>query len=75
MTIRSPRFSVRSCCGFPDFAAFDVGIEWPSHCSSTPELVRLQAHLSAPMTYRTAARSVALPTIGIRPFFDFFSNS
>jgi hypothetical protein len=28
---------------------------WPLHCRSTPELDRVQAHLSALMTYRTAA--------------------
>ncbi|WP_162530945.1 hypothetical protein, partial [Rhodovastum atsumiense] len=30
------------------------GVDWPSHCRSAPELDRLQAHLSALMTYRVA---------------------
>jgi hypothetical protein len=46
---RLPRFR-RTACG-----AIEVGIEWPSHCRSTPELDRVQAHLSALMAYRTAA--------------------
>ncbi len=32
-----------------------AGVGWPSHCRSTPELDRLQAHLCAVTTYRTAA--------------------
>jgi hypothetical protein len=47
--VRLPRFRCVAC------GAIDVGIEWPSHCRSTPELSRVQAHLSALMTYRTAA--------------------
>ena len=47
--VRLPRFRCSAC------GSIEVGIEWPSHCRSTPELDRLQAHLSAPMTYRTAA--------------------
>jgi len=31
------------------------GVGWPLHCRSTPELDRLQAHLCAVTTYRTAA--------------------
>jgi hypothetical protein len=49
VVVRLPRFRCVAC------GAIDVGIEWPSHCRSTPELSRLQAHLSALMTYRTAA--------------------
>jgi hypothetical protein len=47
--VRLPRFR-RATCG-----AIEVGVEWPSHCRSTPELDRFQAHLSALTTYRTAA--------------------
>jgi len=32
-----------------------AGVSWPSHCRSTPELDRLRAHLSALMSYRSAA--------------------
>jgi hypothetical protein len=49
VVVRLPRFRCTAC------GAIEVGIEWPSHCRSTPELSRLQAHLSALMTYRTAA--------------------
>ena len=49
VTIRLPRFRCATCSGS------EPGINWPSHCRSTPELDRLQAHLSALMTYRTAA--------------------
>ena len=49
VTIRLPRFRCAACCGS------ESGIDWPSHCRSTPELDRLQAHLAALMTYRTAA--------------------
>jgi hypothetical protein len=47
--VRLPRFRCAAC------GTIGVGIDWPSHCRSTPELDRLQAHLSALMTYRTAA--------------------
>jgi hypothetical protein len=47
--VRVPRFRCAAC------GAIEVGIEWPLHCRSTPELDRVQAHLSALMTYRTAA--------------------
>jgi hypothetical protein len=47
--VRLPRFRCSAC------GAIEVGIEWPLHCRSTPELDRVQAHLSALMTYRTAA--------------------
>src|ERR1700676_1023694 len=49
VVVRLPRFRCTAC------GAIEVGIEWPSHCRSTPELDRVQAHLSALMTYRTAA--------------------
>ena len=47
--VRLPRFRCAACGGI------EAGVAWPSHCRSTPELDRLQAHLSALMTYRTAA--------------------
>jgi hypothetical protein len=49
VAVRLPRFRCAAC------DAIEVGIEWPSHCRSTPELDQLQARLSALMTYRTAA--------------------
>jgi hypothetical protein len=49
VTVRFPHF----CCAA--YSGSEPGIDWPSHCCSTPELDRLQAHLSALMTYRTAA--------------------
>jgi hypothetical protein len=49
VVVRLPRFRCTAC------GAIEVGIEWPSRCRSTPELDRVQAHLSALMTYRTAA--------------------
>ena len=49
VTVRLPRFRCAACGGS------ETGIAWPRHCRSTPELDRLQAHLSAVMTYRTAA--------------------
>ncbi len=48
VTLRLPRFRCAACGGI------EAGIAWPSHCRSTPELDRLQAHLCAVMTYRTA---------------------
>jgi hypothetical protein len=33
----------------------EIGVGWPSHCRSTPELDQLQARLSALMPYRVAA--------------------
>jgi hypothetical protein len=32
----------------------EAGVDWPSHCRSTPELDQLRAHLSALMPYRIA---------------------
>ncbi len=49
VTVRLPRFRCAACSGI------EAGVGWPSHCRSTPELDRLQAHLCAVMTYRTAA--------------------
>jgi hypothetical protein len=49
VTVRPPRFRCGACGGN------ESGIDWPSRCRSTPELDRLQAHLCALLTYRTAA--------------------
>ncbi len=49
VTVRLPRFRCAGCGGI------EAGIEWPSHCRSTPELDQLRAHLSALMPYRVAA--------------------
>ena len=49
VTMRLARFRCAACGGI------EAGVGWPSHCRSTPELDRLQAHLCALMTYRTAA--------------------
>ena len=49
VTVRLPRFRCAAC------GAIEVGIDWPSHCRSTPGLDQLEAHLAALMTYRTAA--------------------
>jgi hypothetical protein len=48
-TVRLPRFRCTAC------DELEAGMDWPSHCRSTPELDRLQANLSALMTYRVAA--------------------
>jgi hypothetical protein len=48
-TLRLPRFRCAAC------GRIETGINWPSHCRSTPELDRLRAHLSALMTYRVSA--------------------
>jgi len=53
VTLRLPRFRCAACGGI------EAGIAWPVHCRSTPELDRLQAHLCALMTYRTAADVLA----------------
>jgi transposase len=47
--IRLPRFRCATCC------KIEPSLRWPAHCRPTPELDQLQAHLSALMTYRTAA--------------------
>jgi hypothetical protein len=44
VTLRLPRFRCAAC------GRIETGINWPSHCRSTPELDRLRAHLSALMT-------------------------
>jgi hypothetical protein len=49
VTVRLPRFRCIACGGI------ESGVDWPSHGRSTPERDQLQAHLSALMTYRTAA--------------------
>ena len=49
VVVRLPRFRCIACDGI------ESGVDWPSRSRSTPELDRLQAHLSALMTYRTAA--------------------
>ena len=49
VTVRLPRFRCATC------GEIEAGLAWPSHCRSTPELDRLQAHLCALVTYRTAA--------------------
>jgi len=41
VTLRLPRFRCAACGGI------EAGFGWPSHCRSTPELDRLQAHLCA----------------------------
>ena len=48
-TVRLPRFRCTGC------GRTQAGINWPSHCRSTPELDQLRAHLSALMPYRVAA--------------------
>jgi hypothetical protein len=53
VTVRLPRFRCVAC------GEVNSGVDWPSHCRSTPEFDRLQAHLSALMTYRTAADALA----------------
>jgi hypothetical protein len=49
VTLRLPRFRCAGCGGA------EAGVDWPSHCRSTPELDQLRAHLSALMPYRIAA--------------------
>jgi hypothetical protein len=49
VTLRLPPFRCAAC------SHIETGIDWPSHCRSTPELDRLRAHLSALMTYRVSA--------------------
>jgi len=53
VTVRLPRFRCAEC------GASEAGHGWPSHCRSTPELDRVQAHLSALMPYRVAADVLA----------------
>jgi hypothetical protein len=49
VTMRLPRF-LCSLCG-----RIETGLNWPSHCRSTPELDQFRAHLSALMSYKVAA--------------------
>jgi len=49
VAVRLPQFRCAACGGI------EAGLDWPSHCRSTPELDRLRAHLCALLTYRTAA--------------------
>ncbi len=49
VTLRLPRFRCAACGGI------EAGIAWQAHYRSTPELDRIQAHLCALMTYKTAA--------------------
>ena len=49
VTVWLPRFRCAAC------STIEVGINWPSHCRSTPELDQLQAHRAALTIYRTAA--------------------
>src|SRR5258708_23010693 len=53
VSVRRPRFRCATC------GVIEIGVDWPSHCRSTPELDQLQAHLSALMTYRVAADVLA----------------
>jgi len=53
VTVRLARFRCAACGGI------EAGVGWPAHCRSTRELDRLQAHLCALMTYRTAADLLA----------------
>ena len=47
--VKLPRLACAGCgCG-------ETGLNWPSHCRSTPGLDELQARLSALMPYRVAA--------------------
>jgi hypothetical protein len=76
VTVRLPRFRCATCGGI------EAGVDWPSYCRATPELLQLQAHLSATMTYRTAAdlleqksrskpRSIPRPRLsGLKPLGD-----
>jgi hypothetical protein len=49
VTFRLPRFRCAGCGGT------EAGVDWPSHCRSTPEIDQLRSHLSALMPYRIAA--------------------
>ncbi|EWY36085.1 hypothetical protein N825_29960 [Skermanella stibiiresistens SB22] len=49
VVLRLPHFRCAGCGGT------EAGVDWPSHCRSTPELDQLRAHLSSPMPYRIAA--------------------
>jgi hypothetical protein len=49
VTLRLPRFRCAGCGGT------EAGVNWPSHCRSTPELDQLRAHLATLVPYRIAA--------------------
>ena len=49
VTMPLPRFRCTDCY------RIETSVGWPSRCRSTPELDKLQAHLSALMTYRVAS--------------------
>jgi hypothetical protein len=49
VTVRLPRFRCASCGGT------EIGLGWPAHCRSTPELDQVRAQLSSLLTYRVAA--------------------
>ena len=49
VAVRLPRLRCTRC------GHHATGINWPSHCRSTPELDQLRAHLSALMPFRVAA--------------------
>src|ERR671913_754555 len=53
VVVRLPPFRCPGC------GRGETGTSWPAHCRSTPELDRLQAHLSALMTDRVAAGVLA----------------
>ena len=53
ITVRLPRFRCPGC------GCSEAGTSWLAYCRSTPELDRLQAHLSALMTYRVATGVLA----------------
>jgi hypothetical protein len=53
VAVRIPRFRCTSC------GKINSGVDWPSHCRSTPALDELQAQLSALVTYRVSASLLA----------------
>ena len=53
VAVQLPRFRCSDC------GRVEAGINWPAYYRSTPELDRLQAHLSALLTYRVAAGVLA----------------
>ncbi len=53
VAVRLPRFRCSGC------ERSETGVSWPAYCRSTPALDRLQAHLSALLTYRVATGVLA----------------
>src|SRR5690349_718523 len=49
VALRLARFRCAGCGGT------EAGVNWPSHCRSTPELDQLRAHLATLVPYRVAA--------------------